>query len=463
MLLKTSPARATVLCALIVSLLNATATAQFYRKSYALVIGINTYPSTVWQDLSYARKDAESMARLLKTQGFETIPLYDAQATRDAIIAQMQNYLAPLVESGDRVLVFFAGHGYTERLNEVDRGYIVPYDGNDKSATYISMEQLQELSDKMGRATHQLFIIDACFGGLLGTRDGGGNRTPLYVSDLLKRPARQILTAGGKDQRVLDGGSGGNSLFTGALLEALKDGLADFTPDGYITFNELCSYMQTRASNNSQTPLSCNLPRHGGGEFIFSSPRSSYRQLPQEAQHPLSSRSKPEYALRSKPDINFSQDDQNRMLHARGYFEHYHNPAGTGIVHKYVRQLLAGETVLLDNATGLMWQQSGSLNALTFIEVEDYIKRLSNNRFAGFDDWRLPTLEEAMSLMESTEENGDLYIAPIFDRKQTSIWTADMKQAALAWFVDFDYGSCTFVRINNGKYKHYVRVVRINQ
>lgn len=233
------------------------AMAQFYQKSYALVIGINKYqyPTLKRKDLNYARKDAESMAALLKTQGFEVIPLYDAQATKTAIIARMQNYLAPRVKSGDRVLVFFAGHGHTETLGGKDWGYIVPYDGGSESATYISMEELQSQSEKMGNATHQLFIMDACYGGLLGTREGGVDpNLPTYLSEVTRRIARQILTAGGKDQQVLDGGPGGHSVFTGVLLEALRDGLADLNVDGYITFAEFCSYVVPRASNRFQTP-----------------------------------------------------------------------------------------------------------------------------------------------------------------------------------------------------------------
>lgn len=266
MRLKNLPASVVALCVVGVCCLNTSAAAQFYKKSYAIVIGINTYPSPKWRDLQYARRDAESMAALLKTQGFEVIALYDAQATKTAIIAKLQNYFAPRVQSGDRVLVFFAGHGYTETLGEKDWGYIVPQDGGSESATYISMEELQTLSEKMGSATHQLFIMDACYGGLLGTKSGGVDPTlPNYLSAVAKRVARQILTAGGKEQEVLDGGPGGHSVFTGVLLEALQQGLADLNSDGYITFAELCSYVVPRASNNYQTPAPGILPRHGLG------------------------------------------------------------------------------------------------------------------------------------------------------------------------------------------------------
>ena len=239
--------------------------------SYGLTIGIDAYPVARWRRLTYARKDAEGMARYLRGQGFEEVTtLLDEQATKTAIIHKMQNDLAPRLEANDRVLVFFAGHGHTERLDERDWGYLVPYDGGDNSATYISMEELQTLSEKMGRARHQLFILDACYGGLLAMRSGGIDpATPNYIREINRRPARQILTAGGRDQQVLDAGPDGHSVFTGYLLECLESGLADANGDGFITFAELVSYVVPRASNRYQTPAASTLPGHGLGEFVF--------------------------------------------------------------------------------------------------------------------------------------------------------------------------------------------------
>ena len=56
--------------------------------------------------------------------------------------------------------------------------------------------------------------------------------------------------------------------------------------------------------------------------------------------------------------------------------------------------------VVVDTINGLMWQQSGSDTIMKFEEVEGYIRRLNEQTFAGFSAWRLPTLEEAMSLTQ---------------------------------------------------------------
>ena len=230
------------------------------------------YPT--WKVLTYAIKDAQGVAEFLKGQGFQVTTLYNQQATRNAIMYQMQNVLAPRVKERDRVLVFFAGHGYTERFAGNDYGYIIPYDADEYSHTFISMEELQTLSRKMGQAKHQLFIMDACYGGLLGVRSGAiSESVPNYLDEITKRRARQILTAGGPNQQVVDGGPGEHSVFTGYLLKGLQEGEADLNGDGYVTFAELTSYLVPAATNTYQTPGYSALPGHELGEFIFRSPK----------------------------------------------------------------------------------------------------------------------------------------------------------------------------------------------
>ncbi|KPA11363.1 secreted protein containing Sulphatase-modifying factor [Candidatus Magnetomorum sp. HK-1] len=269
----------TILLVGIVHTTNAEMTA-FYENSYALVIGIDIYPEPKFKNLKSAVADAISVTTFLKDQGFNVITLLNEKATRVSILAEMQNNLARRVQKNDRVLVFFAGHGFTESLSGKDYGYIVPYDGNTSSASYLSMEEIQAQSEKMGFAKHQLFIMDCCFGGLLATRDiPGQTNIPNYIKDVTSRPARQILTAGGTNQRVVDSGSGEHSIFTASLLEALEQSQADQNRDGYITFSEMCSYVVPRATNVYQTPGPGVLPGHGQGEFVFQSPKGAQKPI----------------------------------------------------------------------------------------------------------------------------------------------------------------------------------------
>ncbi len=242
-----------------------------YQESYALVIGIDRYHSDDWPDLNYATSDAKAVTFFLERQGFEVLSLYNSRATQGEIKSAAIK-LARQLEKDDRVLIFFAGHGYTEVIGEQEWGYVVPYDATDDSASYLSMEELRTLSAKMGKAKHQLFVMDACFGGMLAVTRGQyllDPSRPDYIEELGRRKARHILSAGGKGQQVLDSGPDGHSYFTGYLLKGLHEAEADLNGDGYITFIELSSYVTSAASNAYQTPLVSTLPQHEGGQFIF--------------------------------------------------------------------------------------------------------------------------------------------------------------------------------------------------
>ncbi len=90
------------------------------------------------------------------------------------------------------------------------------------------------------------------------------------------------------------------------------------------------------------------------------------------------------------------------------------------------------------------------------ISAETYIKKINAETYGGYKDWRLPTLDEAMSLMEREEKRGR-YIAEQFDARLRSIWTSDKLAASIAWFVNFDDGDCSHRPFD---YSYFVRAVR---
>jgi len=101
--------------------------------------------------------------------------------------------------------------------------------------------------------------------------------------------------------------------------------------------------------------------------------------------------------------------------------------------------------VIIDYTTGLMWQKAGSEQVLTYQDAQQYIQQLNRKKFAGYSDWRLPTIPELISLLEPEIESNRLFINPIFDAKQSWCWSADLLpeaegSAESAWNVSFDGG-----------------------
>lgn len=111
--------------------------------------------------------------------------------------------------------------------------------------------------------------------------------------------------------------------------------------------------------------------------------------------------------LRDKPD-SLSLEQVEAMLKAKNFFDHQLNQLAPGWKNQLVPKTLKGTRVVIDRSTGLMWQQSGSSKYLSYAQAQEYVNEMNTKRLAGFTDWRLPTLEEVMSLMESKELNGAL-------------------------------------------------------
>ena len=161
--------------------------------------------------------------------------------------------------------------------------------------------------------------------------------------------------------------------------------------------------------------------------------------------------------LRNTPEKGLSPEAVRIMLKNKGLFDARRNPSGAGIPHKYETQ--KDGKVVYDHACGLTWQQTGSVKDMNYQDAKIYVSMLNKDRFAGYDDWRLPTLEEAISLVESIKKGGNSYTSPLFDPRQTRIWTSDCRKEGTAWVVWFDAGFCDYA-YTDGNVKHYVRAVR---
>ena len=233
-----------------------------YRRKHALCIGIDRYEH--WTPLGNGCADANAVADELENEfGFTVSRLLEHEATRDNISRAIQDELRKEVEEDDLVVVFFAGHGHTELLSGKDHGFIVPVEAPAESlSALIKMDQLSRWTSFLN-SRHILYIFDCCFSGLATVRSGSLR----LGHDLMGRRARIALTAGGKDQTVVDQGWGDNSVFTGHLLLGLRGAAAQ---GGVVTAASLFSYLARSVPQHSaQTPAMGSLPGHEGGDVLL--------------------------------------------------------------------------------------------------------------------------------------------------------------------------------------------------
>lgn len=95
--------------------------------------------------------------------------------------------------------------------------------------------------------------------------------------------------------------------------------------------------------------------------------------------------------------------------------------------------------VVVDQATGLMWQREG-LDIASIRTIQRGVKKTNEEALAGFSDWRLPTMEEALSLLEPRRNAKGLYIHPCFAKEIAFVFVAAQRKPGGYWFVDFKQG-----------------------
>ena len=106
-----------------------------------------------------------------------------------------------------------------------------------------------------------------------------------------------------------------------------------------------------------------------------------------------------------------------------------------------------GDGTITDRVTGLMWGKDSSSKLYQYYRAEKYISGLNNKEFAGYNDWRIPTLEELCSLLERRKNEKGFHISPLFDDKQSLYLNLDrpggahyMESCAIYHAIDFKTG-----------------------
>jgi hypothetical protein len=92
------------------------------------------------------------------------------------------------------------------------------------------------------------------------------------------------------------------------------------------------------------------------------------------------------------------------------------------------------DEAVTDLATGLMWQRWAS-DGKRWDEVPGYLASLNAARFGGHSDWRLPTVEESLSLIEIVL-SGASRLDPVLFSGEKEFWTADLGPRRVPWVLD---------------------------
>jgi hypothetical protein len=116
-----------------------------------------------------------------------------------------------------------------------------------------------------------------------------------------------------------------------------------------------------------------------------------------------------------------------------------------------------GKNSIKDNLTGLIWQQKGSDNTMTWTSAKSYCKKQSTD---GYNDWRLPTMKELYYLGDVNKYNPAIDAS--FEVQSSVYWTATSykNDASSAWVVYFNFGDGNW---DDKSFKFYALCVRGEQ
>ena len=231
-------------------------------RSYALVVGIANYQNLpAAKQLQFPERDAEAVySILISTEGgnfhAENVhKLVGAKATLAALRHELEEWLPAVTKDDDRVLIYFAGHGFVSG----GKAYLAPYDIdlNNIVSTAYPMDTLgRDIGVKI-KGKWKVLLTDSCHSGAINP-----DADVQLINGTLGNLNKSLfsLTASRDRERSFESKDwgGGHGIFTYYVVKGLE-GAADESGDGIVTADELAEYVHRNvreATGGQQNPTS---------------------------------------------------------------------------------------------------------------------------------------------------------------------------------------------------------------
>ncbi len=266
-----------------------------FRRSVALLTGVSRYESLRPSRLDFVETDVTDLRNFLLTGGaFDTVlEARDAMVTRSLIERYMATEFAsngPLLNSEDRLLFYYSGHG-TDQSGTI--GYLQFSKAKDNDFYGDSILKVRDFQEwaTVNVAKHLLVVLDSCASGLaIRSKAGEGEGV---LKSLSGEGSGRLLTAGYGKQRAFGvEGSNGYSVLTHALINALGKGAGDAGNTGFVTIEQAYGQIQAEAgsfndrNHTKMSPQLGDLPRAADraadGTFVFLDRGAGGRAVPRQ-------------------------------------------------------------------------------------------------------------------------------------------------------------------------------------
>lgn len=206
------------------------------EQTYAVVVGISNYQALSYEtgDLRYADRDARQVVRFLQSKAggnvlSENIRLLtNKQATQANIERALM--LFRQAGAGDRVILYFSGHGMTDSF--------VPYDVIPGSQAKLLTHQAIKAAFHASKATTKLCIADACLSGSMMQQA----KARKIAQNVSAGSHVAMLLASRSTEYAMETNRLAGGAFTYFLLKGLT-GQADLDHNKIVTIQELYQYV----------------------------------------------------------------------------------------------------------------------------------------------------------------------------------------------------------------------------
>jgi hypothetical protein len=123
--------------------------------------------------------------------------------------------------------------------------------------------------------------------------------------------------------------------------------------------------------------------------------------------------------------------------------------------------IINGDGTATDADTGLMWQQATAPGTFTWEQALSYVATLNSTSFAGYQDWRLPDINELQSLVDYSQHDPAVDSLLASDTMSSIYWSSTVTLSAHnKRIISFDLG---YIGAMLNTENYYVRPVRAGQ
>jgi WD40 repeat protein len=229
---------------------------------YVLAIGVSDYKDKKVQ-LHFAAKDAGDFETLAKSQAgglYEKViahSLRDSDATREAVLDELDWIKKAVSNTNDVAMIFLAGHGVTTP-DQHYRFLPYDYDADRVERTTISDSELQDYLTKIGGK--KIFFFDTCYSGaILSGRATSTQPDVDRFANQLKAAENGIVvfTSSTGNELSQEKEEWNNGAFTKAVVEGLR-GAAARPQNAVIMISDLNGYVSQRVrdlTGGNQKPM----------------------------------------------------------------------------------------------------------------------------------------------------------------------------------------------------------------